>query len=495
MKKIIAFSLWGNRPTYAHGAVRNAELAAKIYPGWTSRFYLGKDVSPDLVRRLSEFPMTEVILTGEDPGWRGMFWRFWPAAEADVEVLLVRDVDCRVGPREAAAVREWLGSPHGFHIMRDHPLHRTEILGGLWGVKGGVLSDLRNKIRRYKPDESFWQIDQNFLRDVVFPRIRNHAFVHDEFFGGRPFPVPRVGSEFVGQAFDEADRPLHPEHQAMLLGPVPSCGFSSADPTQSQEPAPELPSLSDPLALTLLVPTCDRPDNMRQLADSVEATVAAPGRVSVTFGIHPDDRASLQAGEELARRARICIRTVRLEREKDLNLSRLWNRLYEATDEPILGFFGDDVVFRTPGWDFSVREEFKRDPRYLIYGDDRLQQGRLATLFFTHRRIHQALGGYMKERFRRIYLDTWWDRIYRSQKRARYRPDLIFEHLHPSIHPEREDEVFRKCSQWEAIDQAAWESPETQRDLAQAIGRFRRICRKIGWEKLRRRVGFGQSGD
>jgi len=345
LKKIISFSLWGNHAVYVTGALRNAELAAEIYPGWTCRFYLGRDVSHELVKKLGAFPHVETVAISEPPGWRGMFWRFWPAAEADVEVLLVRDLDCRLGHREAAAVREWLGSPHGFHIIRDHPLHRTEILGGLWGVKGGVLPDLRNKIRRYKPDESFWQIDQNFLRDVVFPRIRNHAFVHDEFFGGRPFPVPRVGAEFVGQAFDEVDRPLHPEHQAMLLDPVPSCAFSSADPTQTQEPAPEVPSPSDPLAITLLVPTCDRPDNMRQLVRSVEATVASPGRVSLTFGIHPDDRASLQVEEELARRARIRIRTVLLEREKELNLSRPWNRLYEATEEPIVGFFGDDVVF------------------------------------------------------------------------------------------------------------------------------------------------------
>jgi len=41
MKKIVAFSLWGNNPKYTVGAVRNAELTPSIYPGWTARFYCG----------------------------------------------------------------------------------------------------------------------------------------------------------------------------------------------------------------------------------------------------------------------------------------------------------------------------------------------------------------------------------------------------------------------------------------------------------------------
>jgi len=255
---------------------------------------------------------------------------------------------------------------------------------------------------------------------------------------------------------------------------------------------PERLGRADPLALTLLVPTCGRPENMRQLAHSVQRTVADPARVSLTFGIHPDDQASQRAAAELVDETKICIRTLFLEREPVLNLSRLWNCLYEGTNEPILGFFGDDVVFRTPGWDFSVREEFRRDLRFLIYGDDRLQQGQLATLFFTHRRIHQAMGLYMNESFRRIYMDTWWDRIYRSQKRVRYRPDLIFEHLHPSLHTQREDEVFRKMSVLEVSDETTWAAQKSQRELAHAISRFRRICWKIGWEKLLLRMGLKQ---
>ena len=43
-KKIIAFSLWGEKPVYNVGAIRNAELAKEIYPDWICRYYLGKSV-------------------------------------------------------------------------------------------------------------------------------------------------------------------------------------------------------------------------------------------------------------------------------------------------------------------------------------------------------------------------------------------------------------------------------------------------------------------
>src|SRR5262249_55665739 len=60
-KRVIAFSLWGREPRYLVGAVRNAELAARVYPGWTCRFYVGRSVPSATVRRLAALPNTELI--------------------------------------------------------------------------------------------------------------------------------------------------------------------------------------------------------------------------------------------------------------------------------------------------------------------------------------------------------------------------------------------------------------------------------------------------
>jgi hypothetical protein len=197
MSKIISFSLWGNQPIYLQGAIRNAELCPEIYPGWTARFHVAGNVPPAVLRRLEALE-AEIIRTDEPPDWRGTFWRFAPAADSKVEAMLSRDCDSRLTRREAAAVGEWMASAAEFHIMRDHPWHETEILGGMWGAKHPLLHDLTELMRRY-PRQDRWQSDQDFLREVVYPRVKDVAMVHDEFFDGSPFPVRRRWLEFVGQ--------------------------------------------------------------------------------------------------------------------------------------------------------------------------------------------------------------------------------------------------------------------------------------------------------
>ena len=99
--------------------------------------------------------------------------------------------------------------------MRDHPYHTTEILGGMWGSKKGVLSNIKNLIDAYVKG-NFWQVDQNFLKEQIYPQIKNNCLVHDEFFEKKPFPSKRQKNLFVGQAFKENDDFLHIEHIKLI---------------------------------------------------------------------------------------------------------------------------------------------------------------------------------------------------------------------------------------------------------------------------------------
>lgn len=222
MKRVVSFSLWGRQPKYLVGAVQNARLCPQIYPGWVARFYVGASVPPEVLQSLRSLG-AEVVETGEPGDWRGMFWRFEAASDPEVEVMLSRDCDSRLSPREAAAVAEWLASPAQFHIMRDHPSHDVPILGGMWGVKAPLLRDMSALIQRYLKGD-FWQVDQNFLREVVYPTVKSETLVHDEFIERRPFPTRRRGLEFVGQAFDERERPpaasRHALARAIILRPA-----------------------------------------------------------------------------------------------------------------------------------------------------------------------------------------------------------------------------------------------------------------------------------
>ena len=211
MKKIISFSLWGTNPIYNIGAIKNSELAKTIYPDWVCRYYVGKSVPTEIIEKLNSFDNTEIILMDTDGDWTGMFWRFYPSSEDDVDVVIVRDCDSRLNEREKNAVDEWLESDKGFHIMRDHPYHGTKILGGMWGSKKGTITEMKPLIDEYVKG-NFWQVDQFFLRDIIYPLIKNNCTVHDEFFDNKPFPSKRERNRFVGQAFNENDDMLYPEH-------------------------------------------------------------------------------------------------------------------------------------------------------------------------------------------------------------------------------------------------------------------------------------------
>jgi hypothetical protein len=215
MKKIISFSLWGDIPRYTEGAIRNAELALEVYSDWICRYYIGKNTPIEIIGRLNEFDNTELYIMNEPGDWTGMFWRFCAASDLDVDVMISRDVDSRLTLREKFAVDEWLESDKDFHIMRDHPYHNAPILGGMWGVRNGLLLDMVEDIAKYSKGD-FWQVDQNFLRECVYSKIKDEAFVHDEYFEKNLFPVERESGYFVGQAFDENDELLNPEHSEML---------------------------------------------------------------------------------------------------------------------------------------------------------------------------------------------------------------------------------------------------------------------------------------
>lgn len=205
--KVISFSLWGTMPKYTVGAVRNAELARAIYPEWICRFHCGSEVPTEILDRLRAFPNAQVILRSEPGDWRGLFWRFEPASDPAVEVMISRDTDSRLGRRERAAVDAWLRSDAAFHVMRDHPQHETAILGGLWGARRGSVPEMMSLAGAWE-QANRWGPDQDFLAERIAPRVRGSWLEHDPYFANRPFPTRRRGREFVGQPFDEEDRPL-----------------------------------------------------------------------------------------------------------------------------------------------------------------------------------------------------------------------------------------------------------------------------------------------
>jgi len=94
LKKIISYSLWGDLPLYTVGAISNAIQARTIYPDWICRFYIHKQSVPqNIVDELSKHKNVEIVFYHDNVGWGGMLYRFYPATEDDVSVMISRDTD------------------------------------------------------------------------------------------------------------------------------------------------------------------------------------------------------------------------------------------------------------------------------------------------------------------------------------------------------------------------------------------------------------------
>lgn len=207
MKKIISFSLWGNEFRYIGGAIQNIQLAKLIYPDWICRFYIGKSTESKIIDEIKNNDNTEVILMDEVGDWSGMSWRFFSAYDKDIDIMISRDCDSRLTHREKLSVDEWVYSDKSFHIIRDNPNHNTPILGGMWGIKPKKINLPFDEIKNYKFGD-FWQTDQIFLKEKIYPIVLKDSLIHEETIKLNynsiviPTGISRNPLHFIGQAYD-----------------------------------------------------------------------------------------------------------------------------------------------------------------------------------------------------------------------------------------------------------------------------------------------------
>jgi hypothetical protein len=185
MKKVISFSLWGDNPTYNIGAIENAKMASTFYPDFECWFYIHSESVPkNTIEVLKTIPNTKIIFKqGDlvDENCKPRMWRFESIDDPEVEIMISRDTDTRITLREKLAVDEWLSSNKVFHIMRDHPHHSFWILAGMFGTKKiPQISSWRDIMDKYiKTDNRMY--DQDFLRDYIYPLVKNDAIIHASF--------------------------------------------------------------------------------------------------------------------------------------------------------------------------------------------------------------------------------------------------------------------------------------------------------------------------
>lgn len=211
MKKVLSFSLWGNQLKYTIGAIKNADLAKKFYSDFECWFYIHKDSVPcDIIEELKKKDNVKIILKeGNIDKNKPRMWRYEAIDDPEVEIMLSRDTDTRIWEREVLAVKEWLDSDKLFHIMRDHPHHSYHVLGGMFGTKKIYNFNWLYNINNYKIVNGHFY-DQDFLRDYIYPLIKNNSIIHATFHKweshAKDFPTQYNNDyNFVGEYVYEDD--------------------------------------------------------------------------------------------------------------------------------------------------------------------------------------------------------------------------------------------------------------------------------------------------
>jgi hypothetical protein len=234
--KVLSLCVYGDVEKYTIGAIKNAQMKNDYFPDWEMRLYCDNSLDIDSRNRLEKLDVN-VINTQEqkdqifyprpeDSKTYGMFWRFVPASDEEVDYFISRDCDSRFSMREVHAVNEWIESDKPFHIIRDHPGgHAWVINGGMWGCKGGFIENIDKSIKEYL-SISKWAhqqaADQWFLKECIYPVVKDYSLIHDEYFNyeGTAIPIGRDRKlddfAFIGEPFDENDKPIS-NHRDMII--------------------------------------------------------------------------------------------------------------------------------------------------------------------------------------------------------------------------------------------------------------------------------------
>jgi hypothetical protein len=176
-----------------------------------------------------------------------------------------------------------------------------------------------------------------------------------------------------------------------------------------------------PMKISILCPTRGRPEQVKNMLASLrETSIVMP---EVMFYVDDDDdtfpHPQLGAGVRIISGPRIL-------------MTEMWNRCAEAATGEIMLLSGDDVLFKTKGWDDQVRRAFAAFPDrlVLVHGDDGLHGNRFGTHCFLHRAWVDAVGYFSPPYFSSDYGDTWINDVFNALDRRIFLP-IVTEHLHP----------------------------------------------------------------
>ncbi len=183
LRTVISFSLYGNVQKYFGGLLENCKQINQIYPNFWIYVYLGNDFDRSIMNGKFDDIKNILFIETEKSGHEVMSYRFFAIDRSEVGIAFSRDADSRINARDQYCINEFLKSNKKFQIIRDHPAHGVQILGGMWGIKKGLQISIEHELNIFRRKAVFKHgTDQDFLAEHIYPKVRDHALIFDEYF-------------------------------------------------------------------------------------------------------------------------------------------------------------------------------------------------------------------------------------------------------------------------------------------------------------------------
>lgn len=142
-------------------------------------------------------------------------------------------------------------------------------------------------------------------------------------------------------------------------------------------------------------------------------------------------------------------------------------------DESRYTIMGDDEIPRTERWDSELSET--AGPVGIAYPADLIWHGKRITQPVVGGDLLRAIGWWTLPGLTHLYVDTVFEHLGRALGCARYRPDIIVEHLHFSVGKSPYDETYRRVDSGK--DRECFETWKAAPETQQLIERLRSIAR------------------
>lgn len=188
------------------------------------------------------------------------------------------------------------------------------------------------------------------------------------------------------------------------------------------------------MKISLLLPTRNRPDDLGRFVESARSLANQPNKLEIVAYIDNDDASYDNILADLR---------IEVVRGGRIVLSQMWNECWAVATGEIYGHMGDDIVFRTQGWDDLVREEFEKYPDrlVLVHGDDGHHKETFGTHCFVHKNYTDLVGRFLPPYFPSDYNDTWLNDVFNVMGRRVYIPALVTEHMHWTFGKHEKDQT------------------------------------------------------